>query len=131
MYVSVHIIGLLTRRLLLLQQSGPGALAVVRGHREVVKFCLGLEHGLAANKQVARYRIHMQTGVENPIISTVTLVMIAAIQLHVGLLKLLLEKGADATAVDSERCNAFSARAILCTLLLIQNKMGFHSTRLN
>jgi hypothetical protein len=90
-----------------------------------------LEHGLAANKQVARYSIHMQTGVENPIISTVTLVMIAAIQLHVGLLKLLLEKGADATAVDSERCNAFSARATSCTLLLIQNKMGFCSTRLN
>ena len=112
MYVSVHIIGLLTEGLLLLQQSGPGALAVVRGHREVVKFYLSLEHGLAANKQVARYSIHMQTGVENPIISTVTLVMIAAIQLHVGLLKLLLEKGADATAVDSERCNAFSARAI-------------------
>lgn len=92
--------------LLVLRKCSPGCLAVVRSHQEVVKFFLDLEHGLARNDQLARYSLHIRTGVKTPIRSNITLVMIAAVRAHIGLLNLLLEQGADATAVDSERCNA-------------------------
>jgi ankyrin repeat protein len=85
-----------------------GAAAGLRsGGREVVTFCAGLERGLRVREEVegvvfgdlAREKVVMRK-------KGVSVLMVAATSLDVGVLEVLLERGADARWVSEERESA-------------------------
>lgn len=102
------------------QYCSPGALAIALGNREVVEWCL--EHGLSLDEPYLHFPREWLDGSTSEreqrmedlgarIIheSKPTLLMLAASHLDHAMLELLLDKGADALAVDSTHFEGYNA----------------------
>lgn len=82
-------------------RCSPGAVAVLMGRDETVKYSLATERGLSAKESVSIWRLTTSNGSVREVVKNVTLVMLAAGTFNSEMLTLLLAKGADPKAGDS------------------------------